>query len=111
DSAGSSGIRRGHQPHAERKTGGGCRVRRRGGTCRMDHTGAGRPRPDDDRRVAVEHGGRRAAEKESITGIGFVVEVNQTMSQQNLESVLKAAGNPVQMLRNSRIGAYVYPVV
>ncbi|HEY0342277.1 MAG TPA: hypothetical protein VGC34_15845, partial [Steroidobacteraceae bacterium] len=33
------------------------------------------------------------------------------MSQQNLESVLKAAGNPVQMLRNSRIGAYIYPVV
>src|SRR5580692_1929654 len=33
------------------------------------------------------------------------------MSQQNLESVLKAAGNPVQMLRNSKIGAYVYPVV
>src|ERR1700749_3170138 len=34
-----------------------------------------------------------------------------SMSQQNLESVLKAAGNPVQMLRNSRIGAYIYPVV
>jgi len=33
------------------------------------------------------------------------------MSSQNLESVLKAAGNPVKMLRNSRIGAYVYPVV
>ena len=33
------------------------------------------------------------------------------MSQQNLEQVLKAAGNPVRMLRNSRIGAYVYPVV
>src|SRR3984957_16164126 len=33
------------------------------------------------------------------------------MSQQNLESVLKAAGNPVQLLRNSKIGAYVYPVV
>ncbi len=33
------------------------------------------------------------------------------MSQQNLESVLKAAGSPVQMLRNSKIGAYVYPVV
>ena len=33
------------------------------------------------------------------------------MSQQNLEQVLKAAGNPVQMLRNSRIGAYIYPVV
>ncbi|MEP7314770.1 MAG: aminomethyl transferase family protein [Pseudomonadota bacterium] len=33
------------------------------------------------------------------------------MSQQNLESVLKAAGNPVDHLRNSQIGAYVYPVV
>jgi vanillate/3-O-methylgallate O-demethylase len=30
---------------------------------------------------------------------------------QNLESVLKAAGNPVHLLRNSQIGAYVYPVV
>ena len=29
------------------------------------------------------------------------------MSAKNLEEVLKAAGNPVQMLRNSRIGAYV----
>lgn len=33
------------------------------------------------------------------------------MSQKNLEEVLKAAGNPVDMLRNSKIGAYVYPVV
>jgi vanillate/3-O-methylgallate O-demethylase len=33
------------------------------------------------------------------------------MSQPNLETVLKAAGNPVDMLRNSQIGAYVYPVV
>ncbi len=33
------------------------------------------------------------------------------MSAKNLEEVLKAAGNPVEMLRNSRIGAYVYPVV
>jgi vanillate/3-O-methylgallate O-demethylase len=29
----------------------------------------------------------------------------------NLESVLKAAGNTVDLLRNSQIGAYVYPVV
>ena len=29
----------------------------------------------------------------------------------NLESVLKAAGNTVEHLRNSQIGAYVYPVV
>ncbi len=33
------------------------------------------------------------------------------MSQQNLESLLKTAGNPVKMLRNSQLGAYVYPVV
>ena len=33
------------------------------------------------------------------------------MSQQSLETVLKSAGNPAKMLRNSRIGAYVYPVV
>lgn len=29
----------------------------------------------------------------------------------NLEAVLKAAGSPAEMLRNSQIGAYVYPVV
>ena len=29
----------------------------------------------------------------------------------NLEEVLKASGNAVDMLRNSQIGAYVYPVV
>jgi vanillate/3-O-methylgallate O-demethylase len=33
------------------------------------------------------------------------------MSAYNLEQVLQAAGNPVEMLRNSQIGAYVYPVV
>jgi vanillate/3-O-methylgallate O-demethylase len=33
------------------------------------------------------------------------------MSQQSLESVLRQAGNPVKLLRNSQIGAYVYPVV
>jgi vanillate/3-O-methylgallate O-demethylase len=33
------------------------------------------------------------------------------MSRQSLESLLQAAGNPVKMLRNSRLGAYVYPVV
>jgi vanillate/3-O-methylgallate O-demethylase len=30
---------------------------------------------------------------------------------QSLEDLLQKAGNPVQMLRNSQIGAYVYPVV
>jgi vanillate/3-O-methylgallate O-demethylase len=33
------------------------------------------------------------------------------MSHKNLEELLKAVGNPVDMLRNSQIGAYVYPVV
>ena len=33
------------------------------------------------------------------------------MSKRSLEDVLQAADNPVEMLRNSQIGAYVYPVV
>lgn len=33
------------------------------------------------------------------------------MSPKNLEEVLQARGNTVEMLRNSQIGAYVYPVV
>jgi len=33
------------------------------------------------------------------------------MRQTSLEDLLQAAGNPVSMLRNSQIGAYVYPVV
>lgn len=33
------------------------------------------------------------------------------MSHSSLQDVLDAAGNPVHMLRNSKIGAYVYPIV
>lgn len=33
------------------------------------------------------------------------------MSHKNLEELLQAVGNPVNMIRNSQIGAYVYPVV
>ena len=33
------------------------------------------------------------------------------MSNQNLEQLLKTVKSPVEMLRNSKIGAYVYPVV
>ncbi len=33
------------------------------------------------------------------------------MSKQNLESVIQQSGNVADMLRNSQIGAYVYPVV
>lgn len=34
-----------------------------------------------------------------------------TTSPRNLEDLLQTAGNPATMLRNSQIGAYVYPVV
>ncbi len=34
-----------------------------------------------------------------------------TTSSQSLEALLQKAGNPVTLLRNSQIGAYVYPVV
>jgi vanillate/3-O-methylgallate O-demethylase len=33
------------------------------------------------------------------------------MSHKGLEDLLRSAGNPVTLLRNSQIGAYVYPVV
>jgi vanillate/3-O-methylgallate O-demethylase len=33
------------------------------------------------------------------------------MSKENLESLIQRSGNPVDLLRNSQIGAYVYPVV
>ena len=33
------------------------------------------------------------------------------MSKQTLESVIQRSGNVAEMLRNSQIGAYVYPVV
>jgi glycine cleavage system aminomethyltransferase T len=33
------------------------------------------------------------------------------MSEQSLEGLLRAAGNPVQLLRNSQIGPYAFPVV
>jgi len=33
------------------------------------------------------------------------------MTNSNLESLLQAAGNPVTLLRSSKVGAYVYPVV
>ena len=33
------------------------------------------------------------------------------MSPKSLEDVINAAGNPVQLLRNSQTGPYIYPVV
>jgi vanillate/3-O-methylgallate O-demethylase len=36
---------------------------------------------------------------------------NSAMSYQSLEDAVKAAGSPVEMLRNSQIGPYAFPVV
>ena len=33
------------------------------------------------------------------------------VSYKNLEEAIRAAGNPVKMMRNSQLGPYVYPVV
>src|ERR1700723_3779322 len=33
------------------------------------------------------------------------------LGNESLQDLLQAAGNPADMLRNSKIGAYVYPVV
>jgi vanillate/3-O-methylgallate O-demethylase len=33
------------------------------------------------------------------------------MAATNLQELLDASGNPVELLRNSQIGAYIYPVV
>jgi vanillate/3-O-methylgallate O-demethylase len=33
------------------------------------------------------------------------------MSKRSLEELLRSVGNPVHMLRNSQVGAYIYPVV
>src|SRR5260370_40824628 len=33
------------------------------------------------------------------------------MSRKNLEELLDSAGNTVELLRNSQLGAYIYPVV
>ncbi|MDB5663268.1 MAG: glycine cleavage system protein [Sphingomonas bacterium] len=33
------------------------------------------------------------------------------MTAKNLDEIIQAAGNPVELLRNSQLGAYVYPVV
>ena len=33
------------------------------------------------------------------------------MSQRSLEELLQATGNPVDLVRNSQIGPYVYPKV
>src|SRR3974390_1249765 len=42
---------------------------------------------------------------------GLFMEERAAMSQRSLEQLLQEVGSPVAMLRNSQIGAYVYPVV
>src|SRR5216117_2934659 len=50
-----------------------------------------------------------SAERQSHHRLQFIGAVR--MSPQSLEGLLQSAGNPVAILRNSAIGAYVYPVV
>jgi len=56
-------------------------------------------------------GGRRRRGRATAQGIHETQEDGRTMSQRSLENLLQSAGNPVTMLRNSQLGAYVYPVV
>ena len=37
--------------------------------------------------------------------------MSAAVAEQNLEAALQKAGNPVDMLRNSQIGPYAFPVV
>src|SRR5277367_6667357 len=41
----------------------------------------------------------------------FILAGRGNMSPKSLEDLLQSVKNPVELLRNSRIGAYVYPVV
>jgi vanillate/3-O-methylgallate O-demethylase len=54
---------------------------------------------------------RRYCVHQEILFYTFFVKEELAMSSQSLESLLQSVGNPVQMLRDSQIGAYVYPVV
>ncbi len=77
--------------------------------CIQTLTNFGRPSglsgtcPRADRPAA--HAVRPAAHSLSIS------RRKKSMAYKNLEEKLKAAGNAVEMMRNSQIGAYVYPVV
>src|SRR5690606_38574295 len=55
---------------------------------------------------------RRPTSDAGLTPIFVCLRRGLSMTKPtNLEQVLAAAGNTVEMLRNSQIGAYVYPVV
>src|SRR5881227_680467 len=45
------------------------------------------------------------------TGSRSLSAAGEEMMANSLETLLQQAGNPVEMLRNSQLGAYVYPVV
>src|SRR5579884_4426226 len=55
--------------------------------------------------------GSRANVRQIRTSASSVEEETAIMSYKNLEEAIQASGNVVSMLRNSQIGAYVYPVV
>jgi vanillate/3-O-methylgallate O-demethylase len=69
--------------------------------------------PEKDLVLAMLKIDGRASQNGWLAATESIPHPNESriMSQQNLETLLKSAGNPVKMLRNSQLGAYVYPVV
>src|SRR5205085_11933916 len=51
-----------------------------------------------------------AAERTSLN-YSYQQRLLRIMANRGLEDLLRSAGNPVTLLRNSQLGAYVYPVV
>ena len=51
------------------------------------------------------------ARRGTVGHVGNLDTGESVMTQSNLQELLDAAGNTVELLRNSQIGAYVYPVV
>src|SRR5262249_20148263 len=77
-----------------------CRTQPQAGALQREgaRTRAGRYADQDS-----EIGARRPA--------GFTTSGRRVMARKNLEQLLQETPNTVDMLRNSQIGAYVYPVV
>src|SRR5215472_4750378 len=48
---------------------------------------------------------------DQCTFLGKEEKAVTTTAQRTLEDALQAAGNPATMVRNSQVGAYIYPVV
>jgi hypothetical protein len=73
-----------------------------------------RPKPSSHHERARGPVGRRApgaAPEPQVGAPQRLHEGQEAHDAKNLQQVLDEAGNTVELLRNSQIGAYVYPVV